>query len=126
MGILVQIYRPHGHAGMSLSDAAEWLCVTNIAGPFTPSENKPGFRLIEHDYYPRIPMLVPSDMQPFAGLGGPMAGSNVACGMGRDWDEAVRRIICKLFESLVIKLAGVVLSHPKNESFLNGQGNINV
>jgi len=32
----------------------------------------------------------------------------------------------KLFESLVIKLAGVVLSHPKNESFLNGQGNINV
>jgi hypothetical protein len=32
----------------------------------------------------------------------------------------------KFFESLVIKLAGVVLSHPKNESFLNGQGNINV
>jgi len=26
----------------------------------------------------------------------------------------------------VIKLAGVVLSHPKNESFLNGQGNKNV
>jgi len=32
----------------------------------------------------------------------------------------------KLFESLVIKLSAVVLSHPKNKSFLNLQGNKNV
>jgi hypothetical protein len=92
MGILVQIYRPHGHAGSSLSDAAEWLCVTNIDGPFTPSANKPGFCLIAHHHYRNVPMLVPSDMQPFVDLRGPMAGSNVACGMDSDWNDAVRRI----------------------------------
>lgn len=97
MGILVTVYRsavpPGDYHSSNLSDTVHHLCVTNIPGPFNPTKDEPGFELIAHHHYPHYPILVPIDLEPFAGLRGPMAGGNVADGSGSPgWEEAVRKI----------------------------------